>query len=101
MLSSYTLAFGIITILLGAVGYLKAKSKASLISGGISGLLILLGWWFMQQGKPWGLYIALGVSVLLLGRFLPNFLKTKKVMPAGVLSILAIIELALGVSSLM
>ena len=99
--TQFTLIFGIISIALGAVGFLRAKSKASLIAGGISGLLLLVGWYLMEHGqsKP-GFWLALIVSFLLLGRFLPSALKKKQLYPAGIMAILALINVALGLKTL-
>ncbi len=36
-----TLAYGIVSLVGGLIGYFKAGSKVSLISGGISGILLL------------------------------------------------------------
>jgi uncharacterized membrane protein (UPF0136 family) len=96
MFVQFTLTFGLVSIFLGVLGYARKKSKASLIAGSISGLLLLLGWYLMQQGQPAGKWVSIGVAVLLLGRFLPNFLKTKSVMPAGIMAILSIVEVVLG-----
>ena len=60
-----TLIYGIISLLGGLIGYFQAGSKASLISGGISGLLMLICSYFMAQGLQWASIIA-GVITLML-----------------------------------
>ncbi len=95
----FSLIFGIVSIVLGALGMVRAKSKASLIAGGISGLLLILGWYLMKQGQPAGKWIALVVSFLLLGRFLPTALKRKQLYPAGIMAILALVACVLGVKT--
>ena len=96
----YTFIFGALTIAGGVVGYVKAKSRASLIAGGISGLLLLLAAYLMTSGSfPAGRILALVISVLLAGRFIPAFLKTRKPMPAGLMSVLSIIGIILGILS--
>jgi uncharacterized membrane protein (UPF0136 family) len=100
LLVPYTLLFGLLTIAGGAVGYVKAKSKASLIAGGISGLLLLLAAYLMTSGHFWaGQILAFVISVLLAGRFIPAFLKTRKPMPAGLMCVLSVIGIILGILS--
>lgn len=92
--SHFCLDFGILSIVFGLLGYWRAKSKASLIAGGISGGLLILSYFL---NPPYGLYLGLGVCVLLTGRFLPAFLKNKKIYPAGIMAILALIGTIMGV----
>lgn len=97
----YSVAFGMISILLGLLGYLRAKSTASLVAGSISGLLLSLGGLAYQRGHLWGGYLALGMCVLLFARFLPAYLKTRKFYPAGVMAILAVIGTVVGALKLL
>jgi uncharacterized membrane protein (UPF0136 family) len=100
LLVFYYLIFGVLTIAGGVVGFVKAKSKASLIAGGISGLLLIGAsymLWHCQCSNRAGLILALVVSVALAGRFLPGFLKTKKWMPAGLMAVLSVIGIVLGI----
>ncbi len=98
---AFTLIFGIISIVFGLLGFLRAKSKASLIAGSISGLLLLLGWYLSGHGEPKiGFWLSLIVTILLLGKFLPTALKRKQVYPAGIMAVLALIGLALGLKTL-
>jgi uncharacterized membrane protein (UPF0136 family) len=100
LLIPYTFLFGALTIAGGVVGYVKAKSKASLIAGGISGLLLLVAAYLMNSGHFLaGQILALVLSVLLAGRFVPAFLKTRKPMPAGLMSVLSVIGIILGILS--
>ncbi len=96
----YLFIFGALTILGGVVGFLKAGSNASLIAGGVSGLLLLAAGYLVATGKATpGLILGLVISVALAGRFIPAFLATHKVMPAGmmaVLSVVGIVMTALG-----
>jgi uncharacterized membrane protein (UPF0136 family) len=92
----FTFIFGALSIALGAIGFLKAKSKASLIAGSISGILVLIaGYLMLQPNAQAGKIMAAVVTGLLLGRFLPNFLKTKKVLPSGIMSVACVIEIVL------
>ncbi len=104
--SDYFMLFGAISIILGALGYFRGKSRASLYAGGISGLL-LVGAAFSAakhqgtSGVNPGYVMGLVVSVLLLGRFLPGFIKSKKFYPAGIMAILSILGVAAGILALM
>lgn len=83
------------------MGFAKAGSKASLIAGGVSGVLILVGAWLMMTGRVQnGLILGLIVSSLLEVRFLPAFVKTKKLMPAGMMTGLSVIGTVLSVLAL-
>jgi uncharacterized membrane protein (UPF0136 family) len=86
----FLFAFGALSIAGGVLGFVKAKSKASLIAGGASGVLLAIAAYLMGAGHlSIGLILGLIVSVALAGRFIPQFIKTKKPMPAGMMSVLA------------
>jgi uncharacterized membrane protein (UPF0136 family) len=76
----FYLLFGIVAIFGGALGYARAKSKASLIAGGVSGALLIIAG-LLSPSVP-GFILALVVSVLLLAHFSRSFAAKKKPMPA-------------------
>lgn len=87
----------------GVIGFVKAKSKASLIAGLVSGLLLDLAGilLLMKPENPrLGLFVGLIVTILLLARFAPAFFKTKKFMPAGLIFFLGIMSIGITVSAL-
>ncbi|BBD66738.1 hypothetical protein NIES4072_59870 [Nostoc commune NIES-4072] len=88
-------AYGILAIAGGIMGYIQARSKVSLLSGSISGLLLLLAAYFQLQGQSWGSILAVIVTGVLVVVFAVRLAKTRKFMPAGLMTILGI--LALGV----
>ncbi len=93
--------FGALTILGGVMGFVKAGSKASLIAGGVSGVLILVAGWLVSKGSTQaGLILGLVISGVLEMRFLPAFVKTKKVMPAGMMAVLSMIGSVLSILAL-
>ena len=97
----YYFIFGTLTILGGVMGFVKAKSKASLIAGGVSGALILAAAWMVMSGRVQnGLILGLVVSSLLELRFFPAFVKTKKIMPAGMMTGLSMLGTVLSVLAL-
>ena len=83
--------YGILGIIGGFIGYKKAGSKISLISGIISGLLLLLSSFVTLQGQKWGLILGLGVAGILVIVFAVRLVKTRKFMPAGLMSILGLV----------
>ena len=98
---NYYFIFGTLTILGGVMGFVKAGSKASLIAGGVSGALILVAAWLVMSGSVQaGLILGLVISSVLEMRFLPAFVKTKKLMPAGMMAVLSLIGTVLSVLAL-
>jgi uncharacterized membrane protein (UPF0136 family) len=87
----YFIVFGVLTILGGIIGYASKGSVPSIIAGSIAGILLLLGALLLPNHLMAGLAIALIVSVLLAGQFVPKFIQTGKAMPAGMMSILSVI----------
>ncbi|HEY3900264.1 MAG TPA: TMEM14 family protein [Chthoniobacter sp.] len=90
--------FGLITLIGGIQAFIGVKSKASLIAGGISGLLLLAAG-FMAMGTL-GPILGLIVCLALSGRFLPKFFKEKKWWPAGVEGWLGLVGVVLSVIAL-
>lgn len=91
----YYFIFGALTIAGGVMGFVKAGSKASLIAGGVSGLLLLVAGWLVRDKVYVGLGLGLVISLALAGRFAPIFLETKKFMPAGMMTILSAIGIVI------
>jgi uncharacterized membrane protein (UPF0136 family) len=93
----YFIIFGVLTIAGGIVGYVKAGSVASIIAGAITGILLLVAAFLLPDHRVAGLAIALIVSVLLAAQFVPKFLRTGIVMPAGLMSLLSVIGIVAAV----
>ena len=94
----YYYLFGLITLVGGIQAFVTVKSKASLIAGGISGLLLLVAGWLLQSGQViLGLIVGLIVNFGLAGRFLPKFFKEKNWWPAGVEGWLGLVGVVLTV----
>jgi uncharacterized membrane protein (UPF0136 family) len=87
----YFIIFGLLTIVGGIMGYVKAGSTASIIAGAITGVLLIVAAFLLPEHRVAGLATALIVSVLLAGQFAPKFFRTGKVMPAGIMSVLSVI----------
>ena len=87
----YFVVFGILTIAGGIMGYIKAGSVASIIAGSVTGVLLLVAAFLLAEHRAAGLATAFIVSLLLAAQFVPKFLRTGRVMPAGIMSILSVI----------
>lgn len=88
------LIYGVIALAGGIAAYLKVKSKASLISGIISGSLLLLGVLLAALDITGGLWVVKLVTLALVIVFIIRLIKTKKFMPAGLMIIGGLITLA-------
>src|SRR5437868_15469316 len=87
----YFIVFGVLTIVGGVVGYVKADSVASIIAGAITGILLLVAAFLLPEHRAIGLATAFIISLLLAAQFAPKLLRTGRVMPAGMMSILSVI----------
>ena len=93
----YFMIFGLLTIVGGVMGYVKAGSTASIIAGAISGIALIVAAYLLPGNVVLGLVIAALVSILLAGRFIPAFMKTGKIMPAGLMAVLSVIGVIVAV----
>ncbi len=78
--------YGALVLLGGVIGFLKAKSKPSLIAGGVSGAVLLASGWAVWTDKDFGVWVAVMLAIILMMFFAARFMKTKNVMPAGMMS---------------
>ncbi|MBI4584209.1 MAG: TMEM14 family protein [Planctomycetes bacterium] len=99
--AAVTLVYGALVFLGGIVGYLKAKSKASLVSGGIFGLALaadgiagLVGWSYFPR-------VGAILAAVLLAFFGFRYARKKKIMPAGFLAALSLAALLVDVLALL
>ena len=89
------IAYGLLALLGGIMGYIKVKSKASLISGTTSGILLICAAIASLVGQGWGIFMAAAITVVLIVVFVIRFVKTRKFMPAGLMIVAGIPTLAL------
>jgi uncharacterized membrane protein (UPF0136 family) len=87
------IAYGILASVGGILGYTKARSQTSLISGLVSGILLVIGGIAHQQNQAWGLTLAVIVTIALIVVFAIRFAKTRKFMPAGLMVIAGVLAL--------
>ena len=92
----YFLIFGALTIVGGIIGYVKAGSMPSIIAGAITGVLLLIAGALLPEHRAAGLATAFVVSLLLAVQFVPKLIRTGKMMPAGLMSILSVIGLVVA-----
>ncbi len=103
LVRAYLLLFGVVTIAGGVIGFVRAKSTASLVAGGISGGLLVFAAYAIPVFDPrprTGLLLGLVVSLALAARFGMAFRKTRKAMPAGLIAALAIAGVLLTAAAL-
>lgn len=92
----YLVVFGALTIAGGIVGFVKAKSRASLVAGSIAGVLLLVAGGLVWSENRIGPILGVTVSLALAVRFGLVFRRTHKVMPALVMTILGMIGVILA-----
>jgi uncharacterized membrane protein (UPF0136 family) len=95
----YFLIFGALTIIGGVIGYVKAQSVPSIVAGAITGVLLLIAGLILPQNRSAGLATALIVSLLLAAQFVPKLIRTGKIIPAGVMSVLSVIGIVIAVAA--
>ena len=93
----YFIIFGLLTIIGGVIGFVKAGSTSSIIAGSISGILLFVAAFLLPQNLAAGLILAGVISILLAGRFVPAFLKTGQAMPAGLMSVLSVLGVIVAI----
>lgn len=75
----------------GVMGYVKKGSKPSLIAGLVSAVLAVAAAVVVGTSPQAGLLGGAVLAMLLLGFFGPRFLKGRKFMPAGLMTIVSVI----------
>ncbi|NET45351.1 TMEM14 family protein [Okeania sp. SIO2B3] len=91
------IAYGILAIVGGIIGYTKVGSKISLISGSVSGLLLIISGIIQLMGMNWGLIFSTIIATILVITFIIRLVKTRKMMPAGLMILTGITAVALMV----
>ena len=96
----YFFVFGALTIAGGVIGYVKARSGASIVAGAVFGALLLVAGTLVGRGGLGGPILGLVVSAMLAGRFTKAFRSNGKVMPGGVMAMLGLIGIAVSLLGL-
>lgn len=87
----FILAYAALILAGGIVGYIKAQSKASLISGIASGVVLAIAGYVARQTPAIGLPLATVLAMVLLIVFAVRFRKTGKFIPAGLMMAISLI----------
>ncbi len=89
--------FGVFNIIGGIIGYIKAQSFMSLISGSVAGILLLLCSYGIARNSTSAVYGAIIISLLLGGRFLMTMLRNFKVMPDLIIVLFSAVTIIAGI----
>src|SRR5689334_21516438 len=91
-------ALGVYAALLiggGYIGYAKAGSRSSLLSGIFSGGITIVAL-VISVGQPTiGFWIAAVLAVMMLAFFVARLMKTRKFMPSGVMALTSLVVAAM------
>ncbi|UKO99601.1 TMEM14 family protein [Nostoc sp. UHCC 0870] len=94
------IAYGMLAIIGGIIGYFQANSQVSLLSGIISGSLLVFAAYLQLQGQAWALILATCITAALVIFFALRLAKTRKFMPAGLMTIFGMLALTVMVRQL-
>ena len=75
----------------------RRAAWSRLVAGSIFGILLLVAAFLLPNNLAVGLGLALLISIALAGRFVPAFMKTGQVMPAGLMSALSVIGVIVAI----
>lgn len=98
-LAIVTWIYGALILVGGLMGFVKGKSRISLLMGLIFGAALIACGVYIDQGKHDALVAATTLAAVLFVMFAIRYAKTKKIMPSGMLaliSLLATVWLAMG-----
>jgi uncharacterized membrane protein (UPF0136 family) len=76
---------GIVSLGGGVLGYVRADSTASLVTGAVAGVVLVVTAGLTLRRSAWAQVVMSVVGLALLARFLPAYFKTYSVWPALVL----------------
>jgi uncharacterized membrane protein (UPF0136 family) len=87
--------YGALLILGGLMGYVKAKSVPSLVAGVVCGVIaLLLGYYYPWQFAPEAALLLALLLIVIMGR---RYLRTKKLMPAGLVVLVSLVVVVVQV----
>ncbi|NUN64975.1 hypothetical protein HCU40_09455 [Pseudanabaena biceps] len=89
--------YGVVAIVGGLMGFTKSQSQASLISGSISGLGLIVAGIAVAQNQEWGKIAGMAIVALLIIVFIVRLIKTKKFIPAGLMLLGGITTLGIAI----
>jgi uncharacterized membrane protein (UPF0136 family) len=92
--------YAAIMMLGGVAGYVKVRSKASLIAGVGMGLGLLVSGFGVWNGSYNSAVVAVVIAALLVVLFAIRYAKTRRFMPAGMLAVLSVVAVVVFWSGL-
>ena len=101
MASTFLWIYTVLLFVGGIIGFKKAGSKASLISGSLSGVIMAGGLLLSASQPRMGFSLAAVVCLLLIGAFAIRLKKTQKFMPSGMLLILSVAACVVAILQVM
>lgn len=90
-----TLIYGILILIGGIMGHLKAGSRISLYTGIVFGFLLILSSIGLYKGMKIGAYGSLFLALILLCFFSWRFIHTANFFPSGMMGIISLVVLTL------
>lgn len=91
--SSIVYVYAALVSLGGIMGFVKARSLPSLIAGEVGFLALLAAGYGLGSRQSWGLPLALALIFALLVFFSLRFVRTRLMMPGGLMAILSLLAL--------
>lgn len=91
--SFITILYGVIVLIGGLIGYMKASSQVSLITGSLFGIGLIIAGLGTALNWSWAFHAALTLMVLLAVFFAIRFYTTGAWMPAGIMLIISIVAI--------
>ncbi len=87
--------YGALVGLGGILGYVKAQSVPSLVFGLGSSIALLICGWLVSTQNAMGTKGAIGIGLLLAVFFGIRYARTRKLMPAGLMTVLSLVAVIL------
>ena len=85
--------YGLVSLVGGIIGYVKAKSLASVVAGSVSGVILLVCAYEMMSGHRVAAIGSLLIALMLGGRFVGTWRRTHRLMPDLVMVVLSLVTL--------
>lgn len=93
--------YGVFTIAMGLAGFIHGHSLPSLISGGLVGVLVLVGANLAKTNPKVGFGMAVVLALLMLGRFMGPLMSKHQVYPAGIIVTASVVGMIAAVAGLL
>jgi uncharacterized membrane protein (UPF0136 family) len=71
----------------------------SLVAGAITGILLIVAGVILPQHRELGLVLGLFTSAILAAQFIPRFFRTRRLVPAGLMSGLSVIGTIIAIAA--